>query len=249
MDLYSYLVDKKLEMCTSSDLEAVITNCLRRHISWGDPSLSRVREIPVGPWRDGPLAVLPGGRWAIVFSESGEAFVLDLHHPSGDTFQHTFLFPSATSTPPRELTPVVQTQEAGFQTALKMAVFSSAGSDEHRIQVWLLQPLYDAVSGHVDGLKAELLSSFAGHPHPHSELLHHSISGSFLGCVVAIPDCDEYYDEEYGVLIDWTKAHGIEDWEAIPKYVLPFGESRTITCGVSVNPTPRCRANSDPFLF
>ena len=226
MDLYSYLVDKKLDMCTGSGLEAIVTDCLRRHTLWGDPSSLRLRNnVNIGRKND-PMTILPGGRWAIVFSDSGEAFVLDLHHPSGDTFQRTLLSSSATSTPPRQLTAVVQTQEAGFQTELKMAVFSSAGSDEHRIRVWLLRPLYDVVTGHVDGLKAELLSSFSGHPY--SVQRFHSISGPFLGCAIRIEDTDKLY----GVVIDWTKADGTEDWGTIPKYVLPFGKCCRIGSGV-----------------
>jgi len=189
-----------------------------------------MREFNVAHWGfRGPIVVLPGGRWAIDFSDSGDAFAFDLHTVTSHTCRQTPLFPGPWG-PTKDfvkLDAAVQTQEAGFQTELKMAVFSSYGNwywdgtVTARIQVWLLRPSYDAADGRVIGLTAELLSSFCGPPA--YSVPDATISSSFFGYRSTTKKADGY--EGHAVVVDWVKAHGQEDWESIPKYVLPFGKN------------------------
>lgn len=212
MDLYSYLVDKKLEMSTSSDLEAIVTNCLIRQRRWGDPSYVRARRLQCQDFPKGPVVIIPGGRWAIAFASSGDASAVDLHTPD---HRSSILFRNYSEVEPTAIAAAVQTPEAGFQTSLKMAV-SYMSSGMVYIRIWHICPLYDS-AGHVDGLKAELLSSFSGGPHPFT--LYHSISGSFLGYFNFLSGGP---GRSYGVMIDWEKADGEEDHDKIPKHIIPL---------------------------
>jgi len=208
MNLHSFLVDKKLETCTGPDIEDIVVGCLRRHKHWGDPSSVRVRELCNISDQE-QIFFLPGGRWAIMFSRTGDAVAVDLHTPDLSSFH---LFPSYPGFWYGTVQAAVQTQEAGFQTELKMAVYSESRNGA-RIQVWLIHPLYDT-AGQVNGLTADCVSSFAVDIKPEPSLL--SISGSFVG-YLSRPE-DEM--EASAVLINWEEANGQEDFHKIPMRVV-----------------------------
>ena len=139
MDFYSYLVDRNLETSTGPDLEAIVRDCLCAHKRWGDPSLARVRGFKRAERRE-PITILPGGRWAIMFASMGSALAVDLHTPD---YQSSPLFLGYTEKRPVAITPVMETQEAGFHTQLKIAVFYRFAYDVH-IRMWLIRPSYDS---------------------------------------------------------------------------------------------------------
>ena len=211
MKIYSYLLDKKLEMCTGSDLEAIVAGCLGRHKLWGDPSSLRVRKFRDAGYRD-PTIILPGGRWAIMFSMSaGNAVAVDLH--SHEQRSSNLFRPEKR---PMEVQVVLQTLEAGFCTHIKMATVSTYADDlDDRVQIWLIEPSYDN-AGHVHGLKAKLLSSFSGGPCRKAKC--HSLSGPFLALLFHSDDIQQVY----AVVIDWEKADGAVDYGKIQKHVLPL---------------------------
>ena len=212
MHFYSYLVDKKLEKCTGSDLEAIVAGCFRRHKLWGEASSVRVRSFRDAGHQD-PTVMLPGGRWAIVFSlADGNALAVDLHsheHRSCDLFR--------LEDRPVDVRMVVQTQEAGCCTEVNMAVLSTYADDPvDHIQIWHIEPSYDSKTGLVLGLQATLLSSFSGGPR--SMATNHTLSGCFLAYLSYSQD----YRVDYTVAIDWAKANGRGDNDKIPKHFLPL---------------------------
>ena len=211
MDLYSFLVDKKLELCTSSDLEAIVVNCLRKHKVWGDPSLLRRRELVGVPGR-GPVLIVPGGRWAITFDDTENVVAFDLHHLDRPFFVLCSRSPGGV---PWDIEATLQTQEAGVQDELKLAIYSRDRASRAHIEVWLIQPSYDG-NGQVDGLKSKRLSSFTCCllERPRS----FAISGSFVSFVYRIRVGQSVAGG--AVAIDWAEADGQDDFAKCQKHAL-----------------------------
>ena len=222
MDLNSFFVDKKLEMCTSSDLEAIVTDCIRRYEVWGDPSLLR-RRISGGVPGKGPLLIVPGGRWAITFDDGENVIALDLHQVDRPSF---LLCPRTPGGVPRNIEATLQTQEAGLQDELKLAIYSKDEAEKARIEVWLILSSYDA-DGQVDGLQSKKLSSFACVWQEFWCTI--SISSSFVA--FSYKSWVDGLASVRVMAIEWVKANGQDDFAKIQKHILRSDDLRR--CSVS----------------